>query len=123
MHKRTACPACLIALHGHLLRFRALQVRGAFCIWDVGSSSGTFLNGKRLSDPKMPSPMSVLVPGDVIQLGVSLTEDNQPVPDGQDDHLPIDRRAIRLRVLFLEKAALYLSANIDLSSSNPLEEP
>jgi hypothetical protein len=89
-------------------------------VCDVGSSSGTFVNGKRLSEPKQTSPVLPLVPGDLVQLGQSLTEDNLPVPDGDDDAVPLARRAVRLRVLFVERDALYLSADVDMSSTNPL---
>ena len=87
----------------------------------MGSSSGTFLNRKRLSDVKQTSPLSVLVPGDLVQLGQSLTEDNQPVTDTDDDAgIAPDRRAVRFRVLFVERDSLYLSADMEMSSTNPL---
>ena len=97
------------------------QDKGAFFICDVGSSSGTFLNRKRLSDVKQSSPLSVLVPGDAVQLGQSLTEDNQPVPFDEDDsNIAPSRRAVHLRVLFVERDSLYLSADMEMSSTNPL---
>ena len=95
------------------------QDRGVFYICDLGSSSGTFLNGKRLSDAKQASPLAVLVPGEVVQLGQSLTEDNQPVT-ADDEGVDPFRRAVRFRVLFIERHTLYLSCNMEMSSTNPL---
>lgn len=60
----------------------------------MGSSGGTFLNGKRLSEQKNPSKPHPVIEGDEIRLGTSLDEHNlqiendanvssfSPLPDG-----------------------------------------
>ncbi|KMU89102.1 dma1 [Coccidioides immitis H538.4] len=45
-------------------------VNGQWHIKDVGSSSGTFLNHMRLSQPNTPSRLYAVRDGDVIQLGI-----------------------------------------------------
>ncbi|KAL3455467.1 hypothetical protein BJX64DRAFT_68510 [Aspergillus heterothallicus] len=43
---------------------------GTWHIKDVGSSSGTFLNHMRLSQPNMPSRLYSIKDGDIVQLGI-----------------------------------------------------
>ncbi|KAL2815155.1 hypothetical protein BJX63DRAFT_170811 [Aspergillus granulosus] len=43
---------------------------GTWHIKDVGSSSGTFLNHMRLSQPNMPSRLYPIKDGDIVQLGI-----------------------------------------------------
>ncbi|KAL4930952.1 FHA domain protein [Aspergillus undulatus] len=43
---------------------------GQWHIKDVGSSSGTFLNHMRLSQPNMPSRLYTIKDGDIVQLGI-----------------------------------------------------
>jgi pSer/pThr/pTyr-binding forkhead associated (FHA) protein len=43
---------------------------GQWHIKDVGSSSGTFLNHMRLSQPGMPSRLYTIKDGDIVQLGI-----------------------------------------------------
>ncbi len=50
------------------LHARVYADRGAFVLADQGSRNGTFLNGKRLSQP------TELVPGDKIQIGTTTFE-------------------------------------------------
>lgn len=45
-------------------------MNGQWHIKDVGSSSGTFLNHMRLSQPNMPSRMYTIKDGDIVQLGI-----------------------------------------------------
>ncbi|BCR99465.1 FHA domain protein [Aspergillus luchuensis] len=47
-----------------------LYLNGQWHIKDVGSSSGTFLNHMRLSQPNMPSRLYTVKDGDIVQLGI-----------------------------------------------------
>lgn len=47
-----------------------LYVNGQWHIKDVGSSSGTFLNHMRLSQPNMVSRLYTIKDGDIVQLGI-----------------------------------------------------
>ncbi|KAJ5120325.1 Zinc finger RING-type [Penicillium bovifimosum] len=47
-----------------------LYVQGQWHIKDVGSSSGTFLNHMRLSQPNMVSRLYTIKDGDIVQLGI-----------------------------------------------------
>lgn len=47
-----------------------LYVNGQWHIKDVGSSSGTFLNHMRLSQPNMASRLYTVKDGDIVQLGI-----------------------------------------------------
>lgn len=47
-----------------------IYMNGQWHIKDVGSSSGTFLNHMRLSQPNMPSRMYTIKDGDIVQLGI-----------------------------------------------------
>ncbi|KAL2865112.1 FHA domain protein [Aspergillus lucknowensis] len=47
-----------------------LYLNGLWHIKDVGSSSGTFLNHMRLSQPNMPSRLYTVKDGDIVQLGI-----------------------------------------------------
>ncbi|PYH97956.1 FHA domain protein [Aspergillus ellipticus CBS 707.79] len=47
-----------------------LYLNGQWHIKDVGSSSGTFLNHMRLSQPNMPSRLYSVKDGDIVQLGI-----------------------------------------------------
>ncbi|KAL4802163.1 hypothetical protein BDV18DRAFT_147623 [Aspergillus unguis] len=47
-----------------------LYANGQWHIKDVGSSSGTFLNHMRLSQPNMPSRLYTVKDGDIVQLGI-----------------------------------------------------
>ncbi|KAL4974003.1 hypothetical protein BDW66DRAFT_93408 [Aspergillus desertorum] len=47
-----------------------IYMNGQWHIKDVGSSSGTFLNHMRLSQPGMPSRLYTIKDGDIVQLGI-----------------------------------------------------
>ncbi|PWY65570.1 hypothetical protein BO70DRAFT_302200 [Aspergillus heteromorphus CBS 117.55] len=47
-----------------------LYLNGQWHVKDVGSSSGTFLNHMRLSQPNMPSRLYSVKDGDIVQLGI-----------------------------------------------------
>ncbi|RHZ68037.1 hypothetical protein CDV55_102106 [Aspergillus turcosus] len=47
-----------------------LYINGQWHIKDVGSSSGTFLNHMRLSQPNMVSRLYTIKDGDIVQLGI-----------------------------------------------------
>ncbi|KAL3474128.1 hypothetical protein BJX99DRAFT_185371 [Aspergillus californicus] len=47
-----------------------IYMNGQWHIKDVGSSSGTFLNHMRLSQPNMPSRLYTIKDGDIVQLGI-----------------------------------------------------
>ncbi|KAL4887291.1 hypothetical protein BJY04DRAFT_212333 [Aspergillus karnatakaensis] len=47
-----------------------IYMNGQWHIKDVGSSSGTFLNHMRLSQPNMPSRLYSIKDGDIVQLGI-----------------------------------------------------
>jgi pSer/pThr/pTyr-binding forkhead associated (FHA) protein len=47
-----------------------MYVNGQWHIKDVGSSSGTFLNHMRLSQPNMVSRLYTIKDGDIVQLGI-----------------------------------------------------
>ncbi|KAL4782244.1 hypothetical protein BJX76DRAFT_369277 [Aspergillus varians] len=47
-----------------------IYLNGQWHIKDVGSSSGTFLNHMRLSQPNMPSRLYTIKDGDIVQLGI-----------------------------------------------------
>lgn len=47
-----------------------LYMNGQWHVKDVGSSSGTFLNHMRLSQPNMPSRLYTVKDGDIVQLGI-----------------------------------------------------
>lgn len=47
-----------------------MYMNGQWHVKDVGSSSGTFLNHMRLSQPNMPSRLYSIKDGDIVQLGI-----------------------------------------------------
>ncbi|KAL2826509.1 hypothetical protein BDW59DRAFT_145283 [Aspergillus cavernicola] len=47
-----------------------IYLNGQWHIKDVGSSSGTFLNHMRLSQPNLPSRLYTIKDGDIVQLGI-----------------------------------------------------
>ena len=44
-------------------------------IWDIGSNSGTFVNGTRIAEAGVPSPAVELQSGDYVQLGRDFVEE------------------------------------------------
>ncbi|KNE55198.1 hypothetical protein AMAG_01114 [Allomyces macrogynus ATCC 38327] len=49
---------------------------GAVYLRDLGSSNGTFVNGKRLSDENQASPPTLIRTGDVIEFGVDILNEH-----------------------------------------------
>lgn len=94
-----------IGRHSTLLRGTSLVVSrnhaeivhdgiDSFLLMDVGSSSGTFVNGERLAEAGQPSTLRGLEHGDILQLGVDF--------EGQADDLgniPSHHRALQLLVM------------------------
>jgi len=76
------------------------QENGKYYIADMGSSSGTFLNARRLSEMKVRSKPEMLKEGDEIMLGASMNEQNQAIYEN-DTHIPLDKRAVRMKVLMI----------------------
>lgn len=98
-----------------------LLVNGVYHVEDMGSSGGTFVNGKRLSEQKTPSKPQALIEGDEIRLGTSLDEHNVQLENDANVYpllsldlsfaetfrlffflpfqVPADRRAVKFKVL------------------------
>ncbi|ORY74622.1 hypothetical protein BCR37DRAFT_331232, partial [Protomyces lactucae-debilis] len=51
------------------------DARGRVCIKDVRSSNGTFVNGMRLSKENEESEVRELYPGDTLELGIDILND------------------------------------------------
>jgi pSer/pThr/pTyr-binding forkhead associated (FHA) protein len=62
-------PADLVISHAEISRShaRVFHKEGAYFVEDLGSSNGTFVNGKKITAPQ------VLLPGDTLQLGSEVT--------------------------------------------------
>lgn len=66
----------------------------SFLVMDIGSSSGTYVNGERLSESNQQSGLRGLASGDILQLGVDF--------EGEADELgniPSQHRSVQLLVL------------------------
>ncbi|KAG8470677.1 hypothetical protein KFE25_009098 [Diacronema lutheri] len=67
------CPVSLLhdceVSHNHAMVEPHAHSLSGFCIRDIGSTFGTYLNDKRLSDPKRASEPYKLKPGDTVKVG------------------------------------------------------
>ena len=52
------------------------NAEGRACIKDIRSSNGTFVNGMRLSKENEESPVRELLPGDTLELGIDILNDD-----------------------------------------------
>jgi hypothetical protein len=74
---------------------------GQFYLCDVGSSSGSFINGRRVSEEGERSKPILLANGDLIQIGVQVTEDT-------DEETPLEHLCVQTLVLlaFAKKTSM-----------------
>lgn len=67
------CPVSLLhdceVSHNHAMVEPHAHTPSGFCIRDIGSTFGTYLNDKRLSEPKRASEPYKLKPGDTVKVG------------------------------------------------------
>ncbi|KCV71303.1 STE/STE20/MST protein kinase [Fonticula alba] len=72
---------------------------GQLLLYDMGSSAGTFVNGKRLSEFQRPSKPYTLSTSDDVRIGTSIDMNGSDLAEGADESAsPSDRRALRLSV-------------------------